>query len=93
MRSLSEYVTLPTKKYVEDTIYPKIGKICTDGFLVLQDPKFKSLTADINGLAVEVNGKVMSGTATCKVLLDLSLANGGQKLSFEPKLDASALTT
>jgi hypothetical protein len=89
---LSQYLILPNTEYVKENLLDKVSSICIDGNTVLSVAEKNSLALENGKIVAKVTGKVNSGNAECKIALNPSLPNLGEKVSFYYP-DASTATT
>lgn len=85
VRSISNYLVLPNSYYIEQKFTNNISSVCTDGTNSINQIAKSTLWLDVNWLYVQIDWVIQSGTAICKILLDPSLSNGWQKISFTTK--------
>lgn len=93
VRDFAAEIVLLTSSYVKDHLVSKIVSLCSDGSTSMQQVAKQTVTKELNGLTLLLEWTTASGTATCKIVLDPSLAQGGQKLSFTPSMTASSVQT
>lgn len=86
-------IILPTESYIKTTLIDKIQKLCTDGTSSLMHIQKQSLSVDINGLVMYLEGATADGMATCKVFIDPSQAAGGTKISYVTNIPTVSTTT
>jgi len=60
----------------------KVSSICVDGNIVLEKADKNSLALENNRIIAKMTGKVNSGNAECKIAINPSLPNLGEKVSF-----------
>ncbi len=89
VRSISDYLILPNNNYIEQKFTNNISSICTDGTNSITQISKSTLWLDVNWLYVQIDWAIQSGSAMCKILLDPSLSNGWQKISFTTKTTTS----
>jgi len=90
--SLIQKIVFPSKKYVETNVIPKATKICSDWEESLTQVQNNSLVMTENGLAVQINWRIASGTAQCKIVIDPSSPDLWIKLSFTYNIDKTTVT-
>lgn len=91
VEQLLNYIMLPNERYVKEKVLVNIPNICSDWTVSVQEITNKSLSLDSDWLILKINWKVQSWTASCKIFIDPSLPNLGQKISFEIiKIDNSS---
>lgn len=79
---LGNHLILPNKDYVNNNLLEQVPTLCVDGDTVLQTPEKNNLMIESNKIILKVTGKVNSGNAECKIIVNPSLPTFGEKLSF-----------
>lgn len=72
---LSSYIILPTIEYVENVLEPRVGAICKEWNVVMNNVKKSTLFLDQSKLAVNFMGDRENWTAECIIKIDPSLPN------------------
>ncbi|PJA49223.1 MAG: hypothetical protein CO170_00180 [candidate division SR1 bacterium CG_4_9_14_3_um_filter_40_9] len=93
VEALSQYLILPNTDYVKENVMPKVSSICIDGNIVLAQADKSSLALENNRIVAKFTGKVNSGGAECKVAINPSLPNLGEKVAFYYPEAGSVTTT
>lgn len=91
VRAISNYLVLPNKYYIEQKFTNNLS-LCTDGTNSMIQLTKSNLWLDVNWLYVQLEWSIQSWTAICKILLDPSLSNGWQKVSFTTKITTTSTT-
>lgn len=92
VRSIGNYLVLPNKYYIEQKFTNNLS-LCTDGTSSMTQLTKSTLWLDSNWLYVNIEWTIQSWTAICKILLDPTLSNWWQKVSFTPKTTANQTPT
>jgi len=82
VEALSQYLVLPNADYVKENVMPKVSSICVDGNIILEKADKSSLALENNKIVAKFTGKANSGGAECKVAINPSLPNLGEKVAF-----------
>ncbi|MEI7562762.1 MAG: hypothetical protein WCJ39_03460 [bacterium] len=90
VRDFAAEIVLVTADYVKEHLASKVMSLCSDGTIHMLQITKQSLAKETNGLTLSFQGTTTSGTASCKIVLDPSSSQGGQKLSFTPSVIASS---
>lgn len=91
VRSISNYLVLPNKYYIEQKFTNNLS-LCTDDINSMTQLTKSTLWLDANWLYVNIEWSIQSWTAICKILLDPTLSNGWQKVSFTTKITTTSTT-
>ncbi len=80
--NLSNYISIPNKKFVNDVLLPQVSKICIDWDVILTDPDSNKLIIDNDKITLKLTSKINSWNAECKITVDPSLSIWWTKASF-----------
>ena len=93
VRDFASEIVLLTPNYIKEHLVSTVLPLCSDGVMSMQQVTKQTVTKELNGLTLSLQGTTASGTATCKIVLDPSLSQWGQKLSFVPSSTAPSAST